>query len=232
MKDLEVDMALAEAVRTDRGVPPEVLGRVTTAIQSSLLPVRPAPRTWVLTVGLLLLCAIVALVGAARAGFGGFQAQDAWERVVNFATLACLIGIVSRELVSQWTPGGRHLLSPGALIVLVTATLLGVFALLFTDYHATNFLSAGLVCLSVGVLHAIPAACLAAWFLRRGFAVEPLAAGAIAGAFGGLAGVSLLELHCANLEAPHVLLWHVAVVPVSAGLGALVGWASNAVRAR
>jgi hypothetical protein len=152
--------------------------------------------------------------------------------VIVLATLAALAGIVSRELVSQWTPGGRHLLAPGALLAVVTVTLLGVFALLFTDYHATRFLSAGMICLFTGVLHAIPAACLAAWFLRRGLAVEPLAAGTIAGAFGGLSGVSLLELHCANLEAPHVLLWHVAVVPVSAALGALVGWAVNAFRAR
>ena len=105
---------------------------------------------------------------------------------------------------------------------LVSATLFFAFALLFDDYHTTRFLSGGIVCLSVGVLHAIPAACLAAWFLRRGFAVEPVAAGAIAGTFGGLSGVTMLELHCPNLEAPHVLFWHVAVVPVSAALGALV----------
>jgi len=37
-----------------------------------------------------------------------------------------------------------------------------------------------------------------------------------------------LELHCPNLEAAHVLVWHVAVVPVSAVVGALVGWAVRA----
>jgi hypothetical protein len=152
--------------------------------------------------------------------------------VIILPMLALLIGAVSRELVSQWTPGSRHLLQPGALLAAVTVTLLCLFAFLFHEYHATRFLAAGVICLAVGVMHAIPAACLAAWLLRRGFAVEPFAAGAMAGTFGGLSGVTLLELHCPDLEAPHVLLWHVAVVPVSAVLGGLIGWSASALRAR
>jgi hypothetical protein len=36
--------------------------------------------------------------------------------------------------------------------------------------------------------------------------------------------VTMLELHCVNLQAPHVLLWHTAVMPVSATAGALLAW--------
>ena len=233
MKDPEIDRALETAARLAHGssglphnVPPAVLDRIVTSIHSSLHPVRPAPGTSALVAGLLLLCAAVALAGAARSGFFGFLALDVAERVIVLSTLTLLAGIAARELVGQWIPGSRHYLAPGWLVALVSATLLCVFASLFDDYHATRFVSAGLICLSVGVLHALPAACLAAWFLRRGLAVEPVSAGAIAGTFGGLSGVTLLELHCANLEAPHVLFWHVAVVPVSAALGALVGWAN------
>jgi hypothetical protein len=35
----------------------------------------------------------------------------------------------------------------------------------------------------------------------------------------------MLELHCSNFQALHVLVWHTAVVPVSAAAGAAVGWA-------
>jgi hypothetical protein len=31
----------------------------------------------------------------------------------------------------------------------------------------------------------------------------------------------MLELHCANFEAPHVMLWHTAVIWVAAAAGAL-----------
>jgi hypothetical protein len=41
---------------------------------------------------------------------------------------------------------------------------------------------------------------------------------------GGLAGVGLLELHCPNFQTAHILVWHAAVVPVSAALGAWLGW--------
>jgi hypothetical protein len=228
MMDRDIDRALESAARLPNRVPPAVLDRIEASIQSSLHPVRPTPSTSVLTAGMLLLCAAVALAGATRFGFFGFQALSVTARVIILSILALLTGIAARELVSHWTPGSRHYLTPRWLVAWVCATLLGVFALLFSDYHATHFISAGLICLTVGLLHAAPAAGLAAWFLRRGLAVEPVAAGAIAGTFGGLSGVTMLELHCANLEAPHVLFWHVAVVPVSAALGALAGWAIRA----
>jgi hypothetical protein len=103
-----------------------------------------------------------------------------------------------------------------------------VFALLFNDYRTENFVSAGLTCLGTGVLHAIPVALIAWWVLRRGCALDSVSAGLAVGALAGLAGLAglaVLELHCANFEALHVLLWHTLVVPVSAGFGALIGWA-------
>jgi hypothetical protein len=105
--------------------------------------------------------------------------------------------------------------------------MLAVFAILFRDYRTDHFMSQGVVCLTVGLLHAIPVA-LASWFLlRRGFAVNPVAAGFVAGTLAGLAGVTMLELHCANFQAAHVMLWHTAVMPVSGAAGALVAWAAR-----
>jgi len=49
------------------------------------------------------------------------------------------------------------------------------------------------------------------------------AAGLAAGTVAGLAGLGMLELHCPNLKAVHVLVWHVAVVAVSGGLGFALG---------
>lgn len=72
--------------------------------------------------------------------------------------------------------------------------------------------------------HAVFAA-IAGWLiLRRGFAVNALAAGLAGGILAGLAGVTMLELHCGNFAAPHVMLWHTAVLPLSGGLGALLAW--------
>jgi hypothetical protein len=228
MKDHEINEALESAARQPRSVRPEVLDRIASSINSSLLPVRPMPSARVLTASLFLVCAAVALAGAWRSGFFGFQVLGIAQRAIILSILAILTWIAARELVSQWTPGSRHYLAPRWLVALASVTLLFSFALLFNDYHATRFLSAGVICLLVGIVHAIPAAVLAAWLLKRGLAVEPISAGTIAGVFGGLSGVTMLELHCPNLEVPHVLFWHVAVVPVSAALGALAGWATGA----
>jgi hypothetical protein len=100
---------------------------------------------------------------------------------------------------------------------------LGVFALVFSDYQTDHFIVAGLACLLTGLLIAIPAALLGWALLRRGYAVNPTAAGLAGGTLAGLCGLVMLELHCANFQALHVLVWHTAVVPVSAAAGALVG---------
>lgn len=227
MTDREIDQTLERAARVTHHVDPGVLDRITASIHSSLQPVRPLPATWTLTAGLVFICAGVAFAGAARQGLFGFRALGLLDSLAILSTLAVLACIVARECVSHWAPGSRHYLSARALISLVSTSLLGVFAFLLHDYQTEHFLSAGVVCLTVGIAYALPVACLAAWLLRRGFWVERISGGAIAGTLGGLSGVTMLELHCANLEAAHVLVWHVAVVPVSAVAGALAGWASN-----
>ena len=99
--------------------------------------------------------------------------------------------------------------------------LMALFAALFGGYAMDGFVPEGVACLRAGLLHALPAAAGTWLILRRGMAVNRTAAGAAAGTLAGLAGVAMLELHCPNLRAIRVMAWHVAVVPISAGAGAL-----------
>jgi hypothetical protein len=69
------------------------------------------------------------------------------------------------------------------------------------------------------VVLAVPAS-LASWLiLRRGFFVNSAAGGFAKGTLSGLAGIMMLELHCANFEAPHVMVWHIAVLPICGAAG-------------
>jgi hypothetical protein len=104
--------------------------------------------------------------------------------------------------------------------------------LLFHDYRTERFLSQGLVCLTAGLILALPASLAAWWILKRGFAVNPVTAGLATGTLGGLAGVTMLELHCINFEAPHLMVWHIAVIPISGAIGALVAFTARAYRRR
>ena len=227
MNENEIDEVL-KAARVAPGQKPapdpEGLKRITESIHATLRPVRPLPRASVLTVGLVLICVSVAIAGGARAGLDGVAKMNLWERVLIFSTLGIFLFIAGNELVHAMIPGSRRRISAGTLLGVGTLALVGVFALSFREYQTSHFVAAGVVCLAIGLLHAIPAALLGALLLRRGFAVNPIAAGSIAGALAGLAGLGVLELHCPNFQAAHVLVWHTAVVPLSAAAGALFAW--------
>lgn len=221
MKDEEVDEILQKALGAPQ-VDPALLKHIADSLNSTLRPVRPLPPTWVLTGGLALICAAVAAAAAALAGWYGFEKLNLWNRLLIFSTLGILVWVTGTQLVSRVIPGSRQRVSAGALLAIGCAALLGVFALAFRDYDTDHFIAAGVPCLRTGLLLAIPAACLSWLLLRRGFAVNPVAAGIVGGTFAGLCGVTMLELHCANFQTLHVLAWHIAVVPVSAAGGALL----------
>lgn len=224
MSDREMDKILEELAAGSR-LEPELLERVTDSIKSSMRPVRPLPPTWVLASGPILICAAVALAGAARAGFYGIEKMSVLERALIFPTLGIFVWVAAAEFVSEMIPGSRRRMAPGALLGIGSLALLGLFAVLFRNYRTDHFVSAGIVCLLTGLLHAVPTGLVSWWLLRRGFAVNSVAAGLAGGTLAGLAGVTMLELHCANFQALHVLLWHTAVVPVSGAAGALLAWA-------
>ena len=222
MRDDELDEQLKSAAHAPSKIEPALLASIADSIQPAMQPVRPLAPAWVLTAATALICAAVALAGADRLGFVGFEKLGIVPRALIFMALGVALLSAAREFVSQMIPGSRHRVTPGALLQIAVVALITVFALLFRDYHTTDFFSAGIVCLSVGLLHAAPAALVCWLVLRRGFAVNPLTAGLAAGILGGLAGVTMLELHCPNFEALHIIVWHTAVVPASGALGALV----------
>jgi len=76
-----------------------------------------------------------------------------------------------------------------------------------------------MVSLAIGLLPAVPAGLLSWLVLRRGFPVGAVSAGL---APGMPAGVEMLELHCPNFEAAHVLVWHMAGAAGERGIGSPV----------
>ena len=224
MRDREIDEILKKAAQAERGVDPALLDRIAGSLPRPIGPVRPLAPAWVLACGLVLICAAVALAGAARLGFYGVQKLSDLERALIFSALGAFLWLTATSCASEVSPGSRRTVVPGFLLGAGSLALLAVFAAVFHDYGTERFVAQGVACLAAGLLHAIPVA-LASWLLlRRGFAVNAVAAGVAAGTLAGLAGVTMLELHCANFEAPHVMLWHTAVLLLSAAAGALLGW--------
>jgi hypothetical protein len=224
VKDEEIDDVLKKAAQVPQNLDPLVIEHIVDSIKPLLRPVRPLPPVWVMAAGLVLICAAVSLAGAARAGFTGVAKMNLLERSLVFPALGLMACLAAVSFVHQMIPASRIRVSPGALLAVSSVGLLAVFADFFRDYHTDHFFSAGIVCLLTGLLHAIPAGLLSWLLLRRGFAVNATSAGLVAGLLGGLAGVGVLELHCPNFQAAHIVVWHTAVVPLSAALGAFLGW--------
>jgi hypothetical protein len=227
VKERETDEVLAQAALDTPAVPSALLDSIAGSIKTTLRPVRPMPPAWLLTAGLILIAAVVALAGAARAGFYGIERLTAFERVLIFPALTLLLWASAAEFAASMVPGSRRRVHPGALLTTSCLVLMGIFAVVFRDYHTTHFVSAGIACLVAGLAHAVPVALLSWLLMRRGFAVNPVAAGAIAGTLAGLAGVTMLELHCPNFQVLHLLVWHTAVVPVAGAAGALLAWTTH-----
>ena len=224
MKNEEIDDVLKNAAQAPQALDPLVLERIDDSIKASLRPVRPLPPAWLMAAGLVLVCAAVSLGGGVRAGFFGVAKMSLLERSLVFPALGLLACLAAVSFVQQMIPASRFRFSPAALLAFSSVALLALFADLFRDHRSDHFFSAGIACLLAGLLHAIPAGLLSWLVVRRGFAVSPASAGLVAGTLAGLAGVGLLELHCPNFQAAHILVWHTAVVAVSAALVALLGW--------
>jgi hypothetical protein len=224
MMDAEIDAVLARTGRRFAHAPDAaLLGRIADSLKPSLDPVKPVAPSWMRASGLVLICAAVALAGA-RGGAHGMEKLSLPERILIISTLGILTWVMARELVSSLSPGSRRYLTSGGLLALASLTLLVLFALLFHDHRIERYAAAGVVCLRIGLLHAIPVAVLGWLLLRRGFAVNVVSTGALWGALAGLGGVAVVVLRCDNFQALHILLWHVGVVPVSAAAGTAISW--------
>jgi hypothetical protein len=228
MRDSDIDDVLKRAAGASSDVDPALLDRISRSLGSSLKPVRPLPPSWVVVSGLIGACVAVAVTGAALLGFYGFQKMNAAQAGLIYTVLGLLLVSAALRSAGEMVPGSPRHLAAWVLPFAGSIALIAVFALSFHDYRTERFVPRGVACLTTGLIHAIPASLLAWLLLRRGFAVDSLKAGLARGALAGLAGVTMLELHCSNFEAPHVMLWHTAVLPLSGAAGMALAWAARA----
>lgn len=220
MRDDELDDALRNAAHADADS--ALLDRIAGTLQSSSVPVRPLPASWMLVARTLATGALLAVAGGILLGLHGFARMNAVEVVVIFSALLVLLWVAAQVSVAEMIPGSARPLSSRQLVAVTVAAIAALFAALFHDYAMTNYVSQGTRCLIAGLAQAVPVYLTVRYLLSSGFAVDPQAAGLARGVLAGIAGVTMLELHCANFEAPHVIVWHTAVVPLAGALGAWI----------
>jgi hypothetical protein len=168
---------------------------------------------------------------ASALGLHGIHALSERQLAVIFSTLLLAAWLAAMACDREMRPAaGSHL---GALALILSAGIFPVvISQIFHGYEAEHFVSEGIPCLVAGMSVAIPTGLATAWILRRGFVLDWSTAGIAAGTLSGLTGLAMLELHCPNLKAIHVMVWHVAVVIVSGILGFTIGKTADIFRRR
>ncbi len=126
-------------------------------------------------------------------------------------------------MVRLMVPGSKQVFAPAVLLVTILIVLMIVIATTFGSQRESAFIAGGLMCIKNGLTFSIPAAFLLWFILRRGAILYPKIIGAVAGGLAGLAGLSVLEVNCANLNVFHILIWHEGVVVIGSLGGALLG---------
>lgn len=208
------------------------VAQIRKIFTESAAPVRPLRSNAVMMLGCAGAFVILAILLTLPVGFYGFLKIGAWGGAIEYSVLLLLALVLAGGAVEQMIPGSRSIMPP-ALSVLLAIVLLSVTAaLLFPDFAMNDFVHRGMPCLRFGLLCAIPAAGFTWFLMRRGFVIDPLSAAIAGGALSGLLGVGVLALHCAILNAAHIIVWHVGVIAVTSVLGALLGWGVSRAGAR
>lgn len=203
-------------------IPPETYERMTQCLKNSLRPVRPAPGTGLFAAAFLGITGLLVVLTVLMHGAPGVEAMGWRSALVVGFTLAAGLFVVAVSLSRQLLPGTRHRIPP-RLACVGALGLFGFGVALSMPWKAGNGTTAGWSCASHELLLSVLVAAILLILLRRGFALAPERLGATAGALAGLAGAVVVHFQCTTPEAPHVLIWHLAVAALCALAGALIG---------
>lgn len=210
----------------------EVMARLAEeTILKDLRPVHPLAPAWVFTLVFVAVFSAFAAAGASVLGLHGLAALSAAQLGLILTALLGAGSLASAACVREMSPAAGRRLDAIALACACAGFPI-LFALIFHHYSSRDLVKEGVPCLVAGLCVAIPTAVPIAWILRRGFVLRWSSAGLAAGVLSGLAGLGMLELHCDNLKAIHVIIWHVAVVLLSGLLGFGFGCIADFFRAR
>lgn len=202
-------------------LPPDRLKQIQAALAADLKPVRPLAPAGVYAAAFLAIAAGICFFGwryiIGQRGWNALSNLQRWSVFVPILAIAVLLVF---SVVQQMAPASRYTrssaLTAGGISVLLAAVIFAIFQ----PAHETAFARNGLVCFRFGLLFAIPAALLFGFLLLRGAGLSPLLTGAAAGGLAGLVGLTVLEIHCPNLNVYHIAAWHLSVflTCIAAGL--------------
>jgi hypothetical protein len=206
---------------------PETLRHITDGMAAGLKPVRKiAPARYFFGAFVGIFVSVVAL-GVYRMGAFAIAVMTPLQTATIFSALAVSTGLLTYSLVHQMVPGSRHRIPPRLLPIAIAISLAIAMAVLFQFQHERNFWANAWACIRAGTPFGALAAVPFWLMLRRGAILSPGMTGAATGLLAGLVGTSVLEIHCPNLDAWHILVSHLGVAILCALAGLVIGLAAE-----
>ncbi len=209
---------------TTEQLDPADIARYQRLATQKLRPVRPIASERQLTFFLLIVFICFTVAAAVTSGSSGLQSLAWWQAVLYLGTVAVAVLFAASALVQEIRPGARRYFNSRSVVVLASAAILAIVAVLFHNLNANKFLLYGEGCLELGLECAFASAILFAILMKGGFSIHPVRTGVVTGFFSGLAGVAVLAVYCPLLTIPHIWVWHLGVLPLSMLVGAAVGF--------
>jgi hypothetical protein len=202
---------------------PGLNDRIGQTLRSSLKPVRPVAATRIVATQFFLLFVLLTIPASGMMDLMGWRLMSPGQVTAVTAVLIAGAALLSLSLAWQMTPGSLQRIPANRAMWILSVSFLVVVAILFPWHTPEGFFRLGWRCLKMGLLMAVPAAALFGILLRRGAALSPGALGGTLGAISGLLGITVLQFQCDTQDAIHLLVWHGAVVVISASIGFLIG---------
>jgi hypothetical protein len=196
----------------------ELVGRGLTRVR----PIASERQLTFLFAGLFLCFSVCATMPV---GFYGLHALAPAQMALYFAVLFVGGLFAASAVVQEMIPGSRRYLNPRVMFLVEACALIATVLLLFHSFQVSRSFLQGRACLTFGGECAVAISVLFAFVLKDGWFVAPVRAGSVTGFLAGLSGVAVLAMHCSVLTTPHILVWHIGVLPLSTLGGALIGLA-------
>ncbi len=200
---------------------PKHIREIQSLITASLAPVRPLPSNRKLVCRLLVVFAAFSLLATLPVGYKGFHVLNTYQKVTYYGLLLVFAVWFSITIVQEMIPGSKRQATSRWPIMAAMIGLALLIYLLFQDFDTNRFGALGIPCLRLGCICALLSGALFWLICRKGFLTSPVTACASVGFFAGLAGVSVLALHCPIENSAHIIVWHLGAM-LLAGLGGTV----------
>ena len=204
---------------------PDQVKRLQHLVMSSLQPVRPLPSENSLMLIFLAGFVVFCLLATVPLHFRAYRVLTVYQNVAYYGLLLVLAAAFSRAVVERMIPGAMRRINTAALVTFTLLSLALISIPLFVNFGLNRFVQSGIPCLRLGIVCAGLSGALASLLVRRGFLTSPIETGTTAGFFAGLAGFTVLALHCPIKNALHVMAWHLGAMVASGIGGAIAGLA-------